>query len=155
MESKYGDIQNMLMSELTVSELVTFFVCLFIFLAIILVVGFLIIKVVDFILDLILYLIRKDKYHSRSDFLYIHALRHMARLRQQVKSAKSEKSYFLFYNRLLGAYESYVQLGLFSYNAFPKLTDVPRPHGLSIKLGVPGAGLSESARHFYSSKDDN
>ena len=75
-------------------------------------------------IEMILFLIRKDKYKAGYDCAQLYALKHMAKLRKQVKNARSEKAYFLFYNRLVGAFETYVHLGIFTYKQFDKLCDV-------------------------------
>jgi len=87
-------------------------------------IGLFISRIIIFILEMIIFSIRKNKYKAGYDCAHLYALKHIAKLRKQVKSAKSEKAYFLFYNRLVGAFETYVHLGIFTYKQFEKLCDV-------------------------------
>ena len=70
--------------------------------------------------DIVLFIIRGDKYRSKSSAVYMLAVRHMAELRKQVKYSKSEKAYFLFYNQLLGAFHAYTRLGILGHDSFLK-----------------------------------
>ena len=48
----------------------------------------------------------------------------MAKHRKQVRNAPTEKAFYLYYNRMIGAYESYVALGIFKDDVCTKLLDV-------------------------------
>ena len=109
-----------MLSDITVSE----FIALMGTIIVIAFIGWLIAQIIIFVLDMILFLIRKDKYRAKYDCAYLYALKHIAKLRNQVKNARSEKAFFLFYNRLVGAFETYVHLGIFTYKQFDKLCDV-------------------------------
>jgi len=111
---------NSMLSDITVSE----FIGLIGATAFIVLIGYVITRIILFVLEMIIFLFRKDKYRAKYDCAYLYALKHMAKLRNQVKNARSEKAFYLFYNRMVGAFETYVHLGLFTYKQFIKLCDV-------------------------------
>lgn len=110
------------LSEITVTE----FVALIISLVFVIFMVYMIGQIIYIILDILFFLIRKDKYHTRRDLLYIYALKDMAKHRKQVRNAPTEKAFYLYYNRMIGAYESYVALGIFKDDVCTKLLDVRR-----------------------------
>lgn len=84
--------------------------------------------ILNSVLDLIQYAIRKDKYNSRN-FAVLRAYRHIASLRKQVKNAPSEKSYYLFYNRLIGAVQFAREMGYIGERNILRLIDIPFNYG--------------------------
>lgn len=111
---------NSMLSDITVSE----FIALMGTMIVIVFIGCCISRIIVFVLEMILFLIRKDKYRAKYNCAQLYALKHMAKLRKQVKNARSEKAYYLFYNRMVGAFETYVSLGIFTYKQFDKLCDI-------------------------------
>ncbi len=108
------------LSEITVTEFVALIATLTLIIYIVWTIG----QIIYIILDILYFFIRKDKYHTRRDLLYIYALKDMARHRKQVRNAPTEKAFYLYYNRMIGAYESYVALGVFKGEVCTKLLDV-------------------------------
>ena len=108
------------LSEITVTEFVALIATLILIIYIVWTIG----QIIYIVLDILCFFIRKDKYRTRRDLLYIYALKDMAKHRKQVRNAPTEKAFYLYYNRMIGAYESYVALGVFKDDVCNKLLDV-------------------------------
>lgn len=108
------------LSEITVTEFFALIATLILIVYVVWTIG----QIIYIILDILCFFIRKDKYHTRRDLLYIYALKDMAKHRKQVRNAPTEKAFYLYYNRMVGAYESYVALGIFKGDVCSKLLDV-------------------------------
>lgn len=82
-------------------------------------------QMIYLLLDVLFFVFCKNKYRTRRrELLYIYALKDMAKHRKQVRNAPTEKAFYLYYNRMIGAYESYVALGIFKDNVCSKLLDI-------------------------------
>lgn len=114
------DLNNIRLCDLTVTE----FIGIVLSLLFIIFMFYMMCQIICIILDILFFFIRKDKYRTRRDLLYIYALKDMAKHRKQVRNAPTEKAFYLYYNRMIGAYESYVTLGVFKDDVCTKLLDV-------------------------------
>ncbi len=78
---------------------------------------------VKFVFDIIRFLFRKDKY-KEPDYIRLKGFSLICRLRKQAENAPTEKAYFLYYNRLLGALLLMTELGIIPRGSSSKLFDV-------------------------------
>lgn len=76
-------------------------------------------EIISHIIKGLVYIFRKDKYKSR-DITVRRAYSHLAFLRNQVKKANTREAYLLLFNRLVAAYNAYIEIGVFSYNDMKK-----------------------------------
>lgn len=77
-------------------------------------------EIISHIIKGLVYIFRKDKYKSR-DITFTRACKHIASLRRQFKSARTDTEYILFYNRLAAAFMAYVEIGLIPFDYFDKV----------------------------------
>lgn len=114
------ELSEMLLGELTVEQYIvliaTFCGVLFglIFIAVCL------FGLIKKIFAFIEYFFRKDKYKSR-DITFTRACKHIASLRRQFKSARTDTEYIIFLNRLSAAFMAYVEIGLIPFDYFDKV----------------------------------
>lgn len=114
---------EILIGELTVEQYITLIGYIFGLIILSCLCASIIFHIIKFIIDMIEYSIRKDKYKNR-DFATIRAYKHIAILRRQFKSARTETEYYIFYNRLTAAFMAYVEIGLIPYEHFLKIVRV-------------------------------
>lgn len=117
-----NQFSEILMGELTVEQYIEILGFIFGLIIVGCAVASLVVDIVKFILDLIKYAVRKDKYNS--DFIHRRAYKHIAILRNQFKSARTSTEYMLFYNRLVAAISAYLEIGLIPYEYFMKIMKV-------------------------------
>lgn len=117
------DLQT-LVGNLTIAEFTYLMgrICGIIFIVLFCVFGFC--YLFKFLFDLISYAIRKDKYKI-SDLSGIHVSRYVHLLRRSVMYAPTEKAYFIYYNRLIGAVQLALELGYYDNKMSVELLDVP------------------------------
>lgn len=80
-------------------------------------------EIISHIIKGLVYIFRKDKYKSR-DFTFTRACKHIASLRRQFKSARTDTEYIIFLNRLSAAFMAYVEIGLIPFDYFDKVFKV-------------------------------
>lgn len=80
-------------------------------------------EIISHIIKGLVYIFRKDKYKSR-DFTFTRACKHIASLRRQFKSSRTDTEYIIFLNRLSAAFWAYVEIGLIPYEYFDKVFKV-------------------------------
>ena len=109
------------LSEITVIEFISVMAAF----ALVILAAWFVYKSVVLLMDGLFFIFCRNKYRTRRyELLYIYALKDMAKHRRQVRNAPSEKAFYLYYNRMIGAYESYVALGIFKDDVCSKLLDV-------------------------------
>lgn len=77
-------------------------------------------EIISHIIKGLVYIFRKDKYKSR-DITFTRACKHIASLRRQFKSARTDTEYIIFLNRLSAAFMAYVEIGLIPFDYFDKV----------------------------------
>ena len=120
-----NQFSDVLLGELTVEQYIVILGFIFGLIIISCFLFSIISHIVNVVLDLIQYAIRKDKYNSRN-FAALRAYRHIARLRKQVKYAPNEKAYVLFYNQLIGAVHFAREMGYIGERNVLRIVDIPR-----------------------------
>lgn len=80
-------------------------------------------EIISHIIKGFVYIFRKDKYKSR-DITFTRACKHIASLRRQFKSARTDTEYIIFLNRLSAAFMAYVEIGLIPFDYFDKVFKV-------------------------------
>lgn len=80
-------------------------------------------EIISHIIKGLVYIFRKDKYKSR-DITFTRACKHIASLRRQFKSARTDTEYIIFLNRLSAAFMAYVEIGLIPFDYFDKVFKV-------------------------------
>lgn len=110
------------LGELTVEQYITLIGFIFGLIIVGCAVASIVVDILKIILNLIHYAIRKDKYNS--DLIHRRAYKHIAVLRNQFKSARTETEYIIFLNRLSSAFMAYVEVGLIPYEYFDKVFKV-------------------------------
>lgn len=120
-----NQFSDVLLGELTVEQYIVILGFIFGLIIISCFLFSIISHIVNVVLDLIQYAIRKDKYNSRN-FAAMRAYRHIGRLRKQVKIAPTEKAYYLYYNQLIGAVHFAREMGYISEKNVLRIVDIPR-----------------------------
>ncbi len=111
MKINVDEIMKMTINELTLEQFVFVAFTLLVCTALAVIVFIMILQIIGMLIDLVFYLVCKDKRHGgwwfkRDLCRYIGALKH------QTINAPSEKAYYLYYNRLIGAVEALFRFGL-------------------------------------------
>ncbi len=114
---------KMLLSDLTIEQFKELVLCFLSFFTTLFLKLLLTYYIVKFILNILVFLFRKDKY-KEPDYIRLKGFRLICRLRKQAENAPTEKAYFLYYNRLLGALLLMTELGIIPRGSSPKLFDV-------------------------------
>ncbi len=112
-----------LLSDMTVEQFQSLMGTLVGFCIVLFLLIFVICYLAKYLIDFIMFLFRKDKY-KEPDYIRLKGFSLICRLRKQAENAPTEKAYFLYYNRLLGALLVLTELGIISRHASPKLFDV-------------------------------
>lgn len=120
MKINVNEIMEMNLSELTLEQFVSVAFTLLVCTAFAVIVFIMILQIIGMLIDLVFYLVCKDKRHGgwwfkRDLCRYIGALKH------QTINAPSEKAYYLYYNRLVGAVEALFYSGLIDNKLYLKL----------------------------------
>ncbi len=120
MKINVDEIMEMTLSDLTLEQFVFLALTLLICTAFAVIVFIMILQIIGMLIDLVFYLVCKDKRHGgwwfkRDLCRYIGALKH------QTIKASSEKAYYLYYNRLVGAVEALFRFGLINNDLYLKL----------------------------------
>lgn len=115
----FYQLWEMPLNELTVNQFIRLLVCCFAFMILL----YSLYALLKFILNLISYFVRKDKYNFPF-FSSVSTLRYIGRLRKQVENAPSEKAYYLYYNQLLGVVLYCENMGYFSRKSTSRFLDV-------------------------------
>lgn len=119
MKINVDEIMEMTLNELTLEQFVFVALTLLVCTALAVIIFIMILQIIGMLIDLVFYLVCKDKRHGgwwfkRDLCRYIGALKH------QTINAPSEKAYYLYYNRLLGAAEALFNFGLIDGKLFLK-----------------------------------
>lgn len=119
MKINVDEIMKMTLSELTFEQFVVIAFALLVGALIAVIIFIMILQLIGLLIDLVFYLVCKDKRHGgwwfkRDLCRYIGALKH------QIINAPSEKAYYLYYNRLAGAVEALSYCGLVDSKLFLK-----------------------------------
>lgn len=138
MKINVNEIMEMNLSELTLEQFVSVAFTLLVCTAFAVIVFIMILQIIGMLIDLVFYLVCKDKRHGgwwfkRDLCRYIGALKH------QTIKAPTEKAYYLYYNRLLGAAEALFDFGLidgklflkFAVKGIPSYYDLKKERDLS------------------------
>ncbi len=117
MKINVDEIMKMTLSELTFEQFVVIAFALLVGALIAVIIFIMILQLIGLLIDLVFYLVCKDKRHGgwwfkRDLCRYIGALKH------QIINAPSEKAYYLYYNRLAGAVEALSYCGLVDSKLF-------------------------------------
>ena len=106
-------IENtMLLSELTVNQFVFLIGELFGFILLFYILSYLLCHITGFVIDFIKHKMNGKKYRNPREIVNIITYRYLRRLRKQVESATTEKEFFLYYNRFIGALGLCLELNL-------------------------------------------
>lgn len=146
----FNEIFKMNLSELTLEQFVIVFFILLVFTVVAVIIFLMFFQILSLLVDLICYLVCKNKrlggwWFKRDLCRYIGSLKH------QTIKAPTEKAYYLYYNRLIGAADSLRRFGFIDNELFLKFTAVPsyldlnheKPHnGVKLFSGEPGSGMS-------------
>ena len=114
-----SEMLEMLVGELTAYQFISLLFAFVMMIALLFMSVAAVAEIVAHIIKGLVYIFRKDKYKSR-DLTVKRAYSHLAFLRNQAKKADSEQAYLLLFNRLVAAYEAYVEIGVFSYDDMKK-----------------------------------
>ena len=125
---EFIEMSEMLLGELTVNQYIGLICTIIGVLGGLFIIAYTIYHLVNLILDYVIYCFRKDKYKSLN-FAAMRAYRQIAVLRKQVKNAPSERVYYMFYNRLIGAVQFAREMGYIGERNVLKLIDIPFNYG--------------------------
>lgn len=120
MKINVDEIMKMTLSELTLEQFVLVALTLLVCTALAIIIFIIILQIMGMLIDLVFYLVCKDKRHGgwwfkRDLCRYIGALKH------QTIKAPTEQAYYLYYNRLVGAVEALFRFGLVDNELYLKL----------------------------------
>ena len=103
---------NMLVSELTIDQFAGFICGVIVIILFFLVLSYVLCQITGFIIDVIKHKVICKKYRNPREIVNIITYRYLRRLRKQVESATTEKEFFLYYNRFIGALGLCLELNL-------------------------------------------
>ena len=126
------EIMKMTLNELTLEQFVFVALTLLVCTALAVIIFIMILQIIGMLIDLVFYLVCKDKRHGgwwfkRDLCRYIGALKH------QTVNSPSEKAYYLYYNRLVGAVEALFRFGLIDNELYLKLAAKGIPSYYNLK----------------------
>ena len=127
-----NEIMGMTLNELTVLQFIAVMAGVLISAIFVVIIFFTLFDILKLLFDLVCYLVCKDKrlggwWFKRDVCGYI------GRLKHQTMKAPTEKAYYLYYNRLIGAIEVLLQFGIIDTKLFLKFSVVPSYEQLKLK----------------------
>lgn len=120
MKINVDEIMKMTLNELTLEQFVFVAFTLLVCTALAVIVFIMILQIIGMLIGLVFYLVCKDKRHGGWWFKR-DLCRYIGSLKHQTINAPSEKAYYLYYNRLIGAVEALFRFGLIDNELYLKL----------------------------------
>lgn len=127
-----NEIMGMTLSELTVVEFITVMAVILISAIFVVILFFALLDVLNLLFDLVCYLVCKDK-HLGGWWFKRDVCGYIGRLKHQTIKAPTEKAYYLYYNRLIGAIDVLLQFGIIDTKLWLKFSAVPSYEQLKLK----------------------
>lgn len=127
-----NELMKMTLNELTVEQFIAVILGVLIAVVFVVIIFFALLGIFEILFDFVFYLVFKDKrlggwWFKRDLCAYI------GRLKHQTIKAPTEKAYYLYYNRLVGAVEAFLKFGLINNNLSLKFLAVPSYDDLKSK----------------------
>lgn len=119
MKINVDEIMKMTLSELTFEQFVVIAFALLVGALIAVIIFIMILQLIGLLIDLVFYLVCKDKRHGGWWFKR-DLCRYIGSLKRQTINAPTEQAYYLYYNRLAGAVEALSYCGLADSKLFLK-----------------------------------
>lgn len=127
-----NELMEMTLNELTVEQFISVILGVLIAVVFTVIIFFAFLGVLNILVDFILYLLCKDK-RLGGWFFKRDLCQYIGRLKYQTIQAPTEKAYYLYYNRLVGAVEAFLKFGLINNNLALKFLAVPSYDDLKSK----------------------
>lgn len=127
-----SEMLETLVGELTAQQFIALLCSFVLTIVLIFMIAAAIGELVAYSIKGLVYIFRKDKYKSR-DLTIIRASKHVAALRRQFKSAKTQTEYYLFLNRLSSTILAYEEIGLFPPEYYLKMIRVSSIYDKKLK----------------------
>jgi len=120
MKINVDEIMKMTLNELTLEQFVFVALILLVCTALAVIIFIMILQIIGMLIDLVFYLVCKNKRHGGWWFKR-DLCRYIGRLKHQTIKAPTEKAYYLYYNRLIGAVEALFYARLIDNDLYLKL----------------------------------
>lgn len=127
-----SELMKMTLNELTVEQFIAVILGVLIAVVFTVIIFFALFGIFKILVDFVFYLVCKDKrlggWFFKRDFC-----QYIGSLKRQTTQAPTEKAYYLYYNRLVGAVEAFLKFGLINNNLALKFIAVPSYEDLNSK----------------------
>lgn len=138
-----NEIFEMTLNELTVKQFVVVMFTILICTALAVIIFFTIFEILQLIVDFVFFCFRKTK-RLGGWWFKRDVCRYMGRLKHQTIKAPTEKAYYLYYNRLIGAAEVLNEYGIIDDKLYLKFAVVPSYADLNPNYYMKGSATDET-----------